>query len=132
MSQTTMQTYAVHKVYVNDRLSVQHTNLTIKRTSNIQKQHTVNLGLSGGSPGAAEMEISIDFAEPAVGMEFDFGTYIANVVDSSGRFVKLTIVGNGNKTLTGDFMVMDDDIAQGVDTNAKQTVNFAGPMQQWV
>ena len=132
MSQTTMTTYAITKLYVNDRLAVQHTNLTIKRTSNIQKQHTVNLGLSGGSPGAAEMEISLDSAIPSAGMEFDFGQYIANVVDSNGKFVKLTAVGNGNKTLTGEFMVMDDDVAQGVDANAKQTVNFVGPMQQWV
>jgi hypothetical protein len=78
------------------------------------------------------MDIALDSAVPAVGFEFDLGQYIQNVVDESGRFVKLTILGNGNKTLTGEFMVMDDDASHGVDANAKQTINFVGPMQQWV
>jgi hypothetical protein len=34
MPQTTMGVYAILKLYVNDRLAVQHTNITIKRTSN--------------------------------------------------------------------------------------------------
>jgi len=130
--QTTLGKYALCKVYVNDRLAVEETNVTIKRESRTTEVDTVNKGLSGGSQGSGRMTITLDSAVPAAGIEHDLGDYIANVVDSSGGFPRITITGNGNKTLVTQGMAMDDDLSHGVDQNAKQTVNFTCQMAQWI
>lgn len=104
----------------------QEQSIQIDRTTNSQAVSTVANGYSGESPGAAMIEVTVESAVPAPGLEFDAGKKMAGLIPTS-----LFTIGAGGKQLKGQCMIISDSIKHSVNSPTAYTFRARGPMALW-
>jgi hypothetical protein len=120
-----LETYTKAVVYVNSSLLSEEASVTIKRMSGAQPVKTTAKGLSGFSPGAPMMTISVSNAVPSADFELDPGKMIEGV-----EIAEVTIFAAG-RTLTSKGAILDDNFSHAVETASKLDFEFTGQFAQW-
>lgn len=120
------QLYSPVYATANNALLLQELSFTMSRTSNSQPVSTVALGLAGESPGAPMVEIDIDNAIPAAGIEFDAGPFIASLAP-----VEIACIGPGGKRCKVKGAIIKDSIKHSVNTAGAYSFTMRAPMAQF-
>lgn len=118
--------YALAYVLVDGSILAQEGSVTVKRSTNSQAVHTVALGYSGESPGAAMVEIQVKSAVPSADFEMNPGKYMKALKE-----VEIGILGPGGKQLTARGFITEDTFSHSVGAESSLDFSFRGKMKDW-
>lgn len=120
-----LQRYTDVSVYVNGRLLIESTSISVNRKSGSQPVNTQAKGFAGMSPGSPMMEITIENAVPSADFELDAGSFIRNMDVNEFMFFA------AGKSLTTNGFFTDDSFSGAVDTASKLSQNIMAEFAEW-
>jgi hypothetical protein len=118
-----LQSYATLKIFYDGEPMTQVTRIQHVINSGKNRVDLIETGLAGFTPGAGDCTISVGFAIPREGTEFDFKSDAANMVY---RTIQLQ---EGERYYIGQGTLTDAESSQSSGANAEGSFNWTGELR---
>lgn len=118
--------YTLAYILIDGMLLAQEGSITVTRTTGSNPVHTVALGYSGESPGAAMVEIDVKNAVPSADFEMNPGKYMKALKE-----VEVGVLGPGGKQLVARGFIISDTFTHSVGAEASLEFKFRGKFKDW-